>query len=341
MFRAFSTPLQDDQKLPDMAASPSPQRRTTVLTASATKASPGLQPTERFTVGELHAATAPSPPERTLPLLSVDALRANIKASARSSLLPPHTLSYTPHGARAFISAGTGGPTVLFESGLGHGKSAWGRIFNEISAITHAVAYDRAGYGHSERSDQPRDGLQIVRELRAMLHIEEIKPPYVLVGHSLGGTIVKLFAKTYPEEVVGVVLVDARHAEFAKRCKQMGLPSMLYAPPSILFAMASAAMRGELASAALTARQARRAGDFPPVPLIVLSQDRAVSRWPERLGKVWDASQRNMAKMSRLGRMKVVEDSSHNIHQDQPDMVTTAILSVIAAAHYAQAKSKS
>jgi pimeloyl-ACP methyl ester carboxylesterase len=268
-------------------------------------------------------------------------MRAGIDSRIRSDVLPAHLMSYTPYGARAFISAGTGGPTVLFEAGLGQGKNAWGRIFNEISGVTHAVAYDRAGYGQSERSHQPRDGLQILRELRAFLQTEDIRPPYILVGHSLGGTIVKLFARTYPQEVAGVVLVDARHAEFAKRCKQLGLHRMWYDPPAVLFAMASNAIRAELASAARTARQARRAGEFPSVPLIVLSQDRAVSRWPERLGKVWDASQRNMAKMSRLGRMKVVEDSGHNIHQDQPEMVTTAILSVIAAARYAQAKSKS
>jgi len=258
-----------------------------------------------------------------------------------TEVLPPHVMSYTPWGARSFVSAGTGGPTVLFEAGLGHGKNIWGRIFNEISTICHAVAYDRAGYGYSERSNQPRDGLQILRELRALLQTEEIKAPYVLVGHSLGGTIVKLFAKTYPDEVAGVVLVDARHAEFSKRCKQIGVNRMWYDPPALLFAMASRAMRAEQASAALTARQVRRAGNFPPVPLMVLSQDRASSRWPERLGKVWDASQRQMAKMSHLGRMKVVPDSGHNIHRDQPDIVTSAILSVIAAARYTKAKNKS
>lgn len=268
-------------------------------------------------------------------------MRAHMGPDIHTQVLPVHVMSYTPWGARAFVSAGTGGPTVLFEAGLGHGKNAWGRIFNEISTISHAVAYDRAGYGQSERSNQPRDGLQIVRELRALLHNEEIKPPYVLVGHSLGGTLVKLFAKMYPHEVAGVVLVDARHEEFSKRCKQLGVHRLWYSPPALLFAFAPSAMRAELASASVTARQARKAGDFPCVPLMVLSQDRAASRWPARLGMVWDASQRNLAKMSRLGRMKVVVDAGHNIHQDQPNVVTNAILSVIAAARYKQAKNKS
>ncbi len=340
MVRTSPTPLPDPHKPPETVPTPPIRRRTTVLRMPQDAVPAYLKPSSRTTV-EPPPAAPPPPPAEPLPLLSVDALRARMGPGVRNETMPPHTMSYTPLGARAFVSAGTGGPTVLFEAGLGHGKNAWGRIFNEISAISHAVAYDRAGYGQSERSRLPRDGLQILRELRALLQTEEIKPPYILVGHSLGGTIVKLFAKTYPEEVAGVVLVDARHAEFSKRCKQLGVHRMWYDPPALLFAMAPSTMRAEMASAALTARQARRAGEFPPVPLIVLSQDRSASRWPERLGKVWDASQRNMAKMSRLGRMKVVGDSGHNIHQDQPDTVTTAILSVIAAARYAQAKNKS
>lgn len=324
------------------SALPAPiRRRTTVLRVAQGSTANLPKPSSRHTVGSAPEASVEEHQPPTLPALSVEALRAGMPPGSQLDQLPPHLMSYTPYGARAFISAGSGGPTVLFEAGLGQGKDAWGRIFNDIASVTHAVAYDRAGYGQSERTHQPRDGLQILRELRAFLQTEEIKPPYILVGHSLGGTIVKLFARTYPDEVAGVVLVDARHAEFSKRCKQIGLHRLWYDPPALLFAMASHAIRAELASAALTARQARRAGDFPAVPLMVLSQDRAVSRWPERLGKVWDASQRNMAKMSRLGRMKVVEDSGHNIHQDQPDIVTTAILSVIAAARYAQAKGKS
>lgn len=341
MARAFvPQSLDRTPEPPDSALNQSLRARTTVLRPSVGKVSDFLQPVSRFTVGSCPTASIPEPEPLRRPILSVDAMRAGIGPSFQSDVLPPHLASYTPFGTRAFISAGVGGPTVLFEAGLGQGKDAWGRIFNEISAVTHAVAYDRAGYGHSERSNQARDGLQILRELRAFLHTEDIKPPYVLVGHSLGGTLVKLFARTYPNEVAGVVLVDARHAEFSKRCKQFGLSRLWYEPPTLLFALAPRAMRAELAAIARTMRQVRRAGDFPSVPLIVLSQDRAASSWPERLGKVWDASQRNMAKMSHLGRMKVVQDSGHNIHHDKPDIVTSAILSVLAAARYRQTQHK-
>lgn len=318
-------------------------RRTTVLQVPPGKRPAFLTPTERVSVASLRSRAdlhPAAPVDPVVPLLSVDELRKQIPPERSTNTLPAGRISYTPLGARAFISAGTGSPTVLFESGLGNGKDVWGSIFNEVSAVAHAVAYDRAGYGQSEMAHAPRDGYQLVRELRALLQAEDIKPPYVLVGHSLGGTIMKLFARTYPNEVAGVVLVDARHAEFAKRCKQKGVSKLLYQPPAFLFALARGAMRAEMAAVPLIMRQARKAGPFPPVPLIVLAQGDGISKWPERLSKVWAASQRNMVKMSRLGRIKICEDSGHNIPRDQPDMVVTAILSVVAAARYAEARAK-
>ena len=252
--------------------------------------------------------------------------------------LPHASFSRTPMGIRSVVTAGRGTPTVVFEAGLGHGKRTWGPVFGAISAVTRAVAYDRAGYGQSERSSISRDGLQIVLELRALLKTERIPPPYVLVGHSLGGTYMKLFARMFPGEVVGMVLVDARHAEFTQRCRQLGVPRLLYDPPEALLAMMSPIARAELAAAPLTLKQTRRAGPFPSVPLIVLTQRNAASKWPRGLGKVWEASQRSMAKMSKLGRLKVCDDAGHNVHMDRPDVVAQAVLNVVRAARYMASK---
>jgi len=248
--------------------------------------------------------------------------------------LPHARFSHTSMGVRSFVVAGHGAPTVVFESGLGHGKRIWGPVFNGVCAVTRAVAYDRAGYGQSEVSEQPRSGLQIVAELRALLQAEGLGPPYVLVGHSLGGTYMKLFAKMYPAEVAGVVLVDARHSEFTQRCRQLGVPRLLYEPPEALLTLLAPTPRAELEAAPLSLKQARKGGVFPAVPLIVLTQSSAAERWPARLGKVWAASQRNMAKLSSLGRIKVLDDSGHNVHVDRPDVVVRAVLSVVRAARY-------
>ncbi len=78
--------------------------------------------------------------------------------------------------------------------------------------------YDRAGIGKSEMNERPRHSQQSVENLRILLNKAGIKPPYVLVGHSFGGLNTRLFASTYPEEVVGVVLLDSTHEDQTEYC---------------------------------------------------------------------------------------------------------------------------
>mgnify|MGYP003753688767 CR=1 FL=1 len=248
--------------------------------------------------------------------------------------------SHTPYGLRSFVSAGQGPLTVIFESGLGDGKEVWNSVLQAVSAQTRVVAYDRAGYGQSERSTEQRDGVQIVEELRAMLQAENIPPPYVLVGHSLGGTFVKLFACLYPQEVAGVVLVDARHADFSRRCRQMGVMRLFYEPPLALFMLGRSAKRAEFQAAPLTQKQVRAAGPFPKVPLIVLTHRLKAIHWPRGLMRAWASSQRSLAGLSTLGRIKVCDDSGHYVHRDRPDLVVRAVLGVVAAARYRLSQSQ-
>lgn len=271
---------------------------------------------------------------RSLPAL----LQLLRRKTAPGDKLPHARFSATSFGIRSLVVAGVGSPTVVFESGIGQGKRNWAPVFNKVCDVTQVVAYDRAGYGQSEVSELPRDGLQMVLELRDMLRTEGIAPPYVLVGHSLGGTMVKLFAKTYPNEVAGVVLVDARHEEFTQRCRQNGVHRLLYEPPEAFVSMLPAVPRAELLAAPLTLKQARRAGTFPDVPLIVLTQSNSTSRWPQSLGKVWAASQRKMADMSALGRIKIVGNAGHNVHMDRPDVVIKAVTGVVRAARLIKGK---
>lgn len=104
--------------------------------------------------------------------------------------------------------AGTGSPTVVFESGLGVPISNWGFVQPVIAQKTRTCAYERAGLGFSDAATRASDSKNIVDDLHRLLVAAEIKPPYVLVGHSYGGLTVRLYASTYPSDVVGMVLVD-------------------------------------------------------------------------------------------------------------------------------------
>ena len=106
---------------------------------------------------------------------------------------------------------GEQGPVVIMDAGLGGWSLVWRSVQTEIGQFARAYAYDRAGYGWSESGSKPRSSEQIVREFRALLKGSGLEPPYILVGHSLGGLHMRMFAALYPSEVAGLVLVESAH----------------------------------------------------------------------------------------------------------------------------------
>jgi pimeloyl-ACP methyl ester carboxylesterase len=110
-------------------------------------------------------------------------------------------------------TTGSGGPAVILDSGLGCISSDWGLVQSQLEKWTQVVSYDRAGTGWSEPSPHPRTSQHIVYELHTLLENAHIPKPYILVGHSFGGNNVQLYATCYPDEVLGLVLVDSCHPE--------------------------------------------------------------------------------------------------------------------------------
>jgi pimeloyl-ACP methyl ester carboxylesterase len=118
------------------------------------------------------------------------------------------------HECRLYLlEKGSGGPTVLFESGIAATNLNWCRIQESVAEFTHTASYDRGGLGWSSPASSARTPGNIAIELHAMLETAGIKPPYVLVGHSFGGLVMRRYALLYPEDVAGVVLVDPMRCE--------------------------------------------------------------------------------------------------------------------------------
>jgi pimeloyl-ACP methyl ester carboxylesterase len=103
---------------------------------------------------------------------------------------------------------GEGSPTVILDAVGGGSSAQWALVQPEIAATARICAYDRAGFGWSELGPEPRDAHQQVSELHTLLANTGIAGPYVLVGHSYGGRVTRVYAAQYPDEVVGMVLVD-------------------------------------------------------------------------------------------------------------------------------------
>jgi pimeloyl-ACP methyl ester carboxylesterase len=108
---------------------------------------------------------------------------------------------------------GQGEPTVLFEAGIGATHLNWRGIQDPIATLAHTIAYDRASLGWSSPCRTARTPGNIALELHQMLQASDCRGPYILVGHSFGGLVMRRFALLYPEEVAGVVLVDPMRCE--------------------------------------------------------------------------------------------------------------------------------
>ena len=114
--------------------------------------------------------------------------------------------------------SGRGGPTVILDSGMGvPGVVGWAMVQPEVAEFARVCSYDRAGYGWSEAGPKPRTSLRIAKDLHGLLDASGEKGPFVMVGHSFGGYNVRVFTGLYPNEVAGVVLVDAEHGDEEQR----------------------------------------------------------------------------------------------------------------------------
>ena len=257
---------------------------------------------------------------------------------------------------------GAGSPTVVLDAGLGGSSLDWNLVQPELARTTRVCAYDRAGMGWSERSPQPRTPRQIADELHTLLTNAGVAGPYVLVGHSLGGKNVRLFALSHPEEVAGIVLVDARGEYMdanTSPAEQQGFPQAL-AAQAFLYRVARSvglvrligaslwgepAMPHEMRTEGVLLRTSQRGVDAETAegllraaddallqaapslgdrPLIVVAAGQKVAQDP-----IWAEGQRRQAALSTNGRLIVAEGSGHAIHWEQPALVIDAVRQVV------------
>ena len=250
---------------------------------------------------------------------------ALVMLCAIALLLPTRSQTFTRVAvegrAMRMLVSGTGASTVVFENGLGPPLEMWGKVQPHVSRFARTATYDRAGVGLSEDGPSPRDGQQIARELRAVLRAAGLPPPYVLVGASLGGLYIRVFAGTYPEDVSGMVLVDPTH-------DADGLKPSLHP---------------ELAVAKETAEQARQSRIPPGVPLVLIDavSQREVPFASSAIRALRAKNRPDMDAESRAyktwldtipgARLIVTHDSGHNVPIEQPQLVVETIREIVRA----------
>ena len=258
---------------------------------------------------------------------------------------------------------GQGTPTVVLESGLWDDSMVWHKVQPEIAKLTRVCSYDRAGLGYSDpRPDQVPDSRNIARNLHMLLANAGVSPPYVLVGHSLGGIHIRVYEKLYPSDVVGMVLVDSWHPdqedrlppEMNKMQSRLYLKSKLWGLavplgiPRLLGACGVTvechwqtvkAREAEVQAIGASADEARHTASLDSMPLVVVSRDpekgAALGSIPpdvsHRFEHQWAQMQEELARLSANGSRVVATGSTRYVQIDRPDVVIAAIRRVLDA----------
>ena len=240
-----------------------------------------------------------------------------------------------------------GRPTVILESGFGSDASVWNKVQPEVAKFTRVCSYDRAGLGTSEAVTAPRTIVALTEDLHALLQKAKVSAPYVLVGHSLGGMLARMYASYYPSEVVGMVFVDSAHEDENDR----GLALL---PPDTLKEMLRKARPEDIRVAGpesvdtCSIRPLLNALDWRgQIPLVVLTQglpyrpeDYPVPSVAPKYYQLHLEMQKELASRSTKGRQVVAAKSGHFIHQDEPGLVVDAVRQVVEESKLERAGAK-
>jgi pimeloyl-ACP methyl ester carboxylesterase len=282
------------------------------------------------------------------------------EAADRRAYPPPGQLVDMGGYSLHINCVGSGAPTVVIEAGLGDWSASWSSwVQPEVAKRTRVCTYDRAGFGWSDAGPPSRTAQHFAQELHALLQRASVPGPYVLVGHSLGGLTVRLFARDYRADVAGVVLIDSMHPDQATGPRpdpsaepsatdgdlsltvlaaRIGLVRLLAGPldlkgglsPAVADAYAAhlvtprtfQAQDRESAGLAISLSQAAGVTSLGDLPLIVVS--RGLDPDPK-----WQRMQMDLLSLSSDIRQRIADESGHNVQIDQPEVATAAIVEMV------------
>lgn len=235
--------------------------------------------------------------------------------------LPNSTVETLDNRAIELAMTQHGTPPVIFENGLGGRMEWWSKVLPEISRDTTTFAYNRPGYGNSDPVATPRDGLHIVDELRRLLRDKSMQPPYVLVGHSLGGLYMQLYARRYPEDVSALILVDSTHPQ--QLDGEGALQKQSFLLRGLLGVMITGAAKDELDLLPQTGKQVLNLPTLSGIPVFVLSASKPLAE-QSAVADDANAKRRDIARLYP-GAKQVWVDSGHAIPLEKPEAIIAAI----------------
>jgi pimeloyl-ACP methyl ester carboxylesterase len=280
----------------------------------------------------------------------------NLTMNKVSSVPPPGKIVKTSRSEIHVIDSGSGPATVILEAGLSSVSIDWSFVQPELTKAARVISYDRGNYGWSRSSRKTMTAGDSIEELREMLQAVDAKPPFILVGHSYGGMIMRLFASTYPEETAGVILVDAAHEnqyiendqnkpriQKFKRLAQIGFVTSLAGIPRLIKQKVGRKYLGEKNRKTLnyigytpgacqslyyefrdTGKSAVQLLESKPLandlPMTVISAPNPSDQWNQ--------NQIHLRKLTKDMR-QIEADTGHSVHIEKPQVVIEAIIEML------------
>jgi pimeloyl-ACP methyl ester carboxylesterase len=249
-----------------------------------------------------------------------------------------------------FQCVGYGTPTVILEAGGPDNSSTWFKVQSSGDPGYRVCSYDRANLGLSDAAPMPRTFVDMARDLHTLLVNARIEGPYILVGHSMGGSLVRVFTDLYPEEVVGLVLVESAHPDMGPRLLA-GLPQKsLFESNAIriwrkYLAYQSDATGQEKANLEgvdfpVSNEQVRTAQPLGNLPLVVISRSPSNHEWSgmpalpmetlSAMTRIWQDLQSELVGLSSNSTQMIATHAGHMIPTEEPELVVKAIRNLVS-----------
>ncbi len=229
---------------------------------------------------------------------------------------------------------GKDSPSVVLVSGFGAPQTYWNSVIPDLSAKTTVVTFDRAGIGKSEIDELPTHGEQAAKDLHVLLDKVGVPKPYILVGHSYGGSVVRLFASMYPEAMGGLILEDAQHEDVLDEQLKTLTGEDLEALEQMVARFSTPENpKTEADYRNITTEQVRKSKPLPQIPFVVLTAgDRSKAMPPmfsdeakEQIAKLGLKMQQKLVALIPGGKQIIVEGAGHNIHGEKPEALITPV----------------
>ena len=248
--------------------------------------------------------------------------------------LPAFRLLETGDAAFEYVTAGRGKPSVVLINGSGGPIEGWHKIFAAMSEKTTTFAYNRPGLGRSTNPTRPQTVSTMVEDLRNLILAVGIPRPWVLVGHSFGGLIANLFARLHPTDVAGIVMLEATAPDDVSLLKQHE-NALQTGLTWIVNQLSPLNPNHETLRASQSVAEIAVAPAFPPLPLRIVTGTKPAMAWATNrdLLALRAKHQRSFASLSPLAVLVEASKSGHFPQFTEPELVTSAVLSIVTAAH--------